>query len=123
MFRRPPRSTRTDPLVPYATLSRSPAVHVHPVGVEIEVAHDLHRHGSERLVDLPEVDVGGGHPCLGQAALSGGAGGRQHDHRLRSPKTEEHTSELQSLMRTSYAVFCLKNKKHDNYNDETDIEA
>src|SRR3546814_3665012 len=70
MTRRPPRSTRTDTLVPYTTLFRS---WKNPSGVA--AARRSHRPGSRRLL-----------------------------------RSEEHTSELQSLMRTSYAVFCLGKK-------------
>ena len=62
------------------------AVDVHALGIEAEVAHRLERHRGERLVDLPEVDVAGLHPRLGEAALGGGAGRGQHDHRLRADR-------------------------------------
>src|SRR3546814_7620056 len=83
MIRRPPRSTRTDTLFPYTTLFRS---------------------------------------CEGRGRLGGGAHGSRGVQRHPSPalpclrrggRSEEHTSELQSLMRISYAVFCLKKKKHN----------
>src|SRR3546814_10675008 len=93
MIRRPPRSTRTDTLLPYTTLfrsSRDPAVQP---GRQRRDHHA--RPGEERPAHAP----GSHHPRRG-ARLRGGG------HR-----SEEHTSELQSLMRISYAVFCLK-KKH-----------
>src|SRR3546814_7116964 len=96
MLRRPPRSTRTDTLFPYTTLFRS---------------------------QRP-----------GAAPADGGAGLRPHDPRLPQPRlrpdprfhdawnrgsrSEEHTSELQSLMRISYAVFCLKKKHTTKYSIE-----
>src|SRR3546814_3803071 len=97
MIRRPPRSTRTDTLFPYTTLFRS--------------------HGGHGLARLRRVDQG-----ADDRGLLAGAVERLLDRddigvagRLRS---EEHTSELQSLMRISYAVFCLKKKnnitKHQN---------
>src|SRR3546814_18788344 len=93
MTRRPPRSTRTDTLFPYTTLFRS---YRRP---------DCHSHGRFRArargvpyIHRPVVRVGG--LASGVEAVAEGA--------LRS---EEHTSELQSLMRISYAVFCLKKKK------------
>src|SRR3546814_2410264 len=107
MIRRPPRSTRTDTLFPYTTLFRSEDAH--RPGVRGEGAGD-HPDGrrlagavrAEQDRDLaagdPEVQVGQGE--VGSEGLH---------HRIRS---EEHTSELQSLMRISYAVFCLKKKKH-----------
>src|SRR3546814_4168833 len=102
MIRRPPRSTRTDTLFPYTTLFRSSAAcHGAVLSRDRDLDHD---------------------PVL--AAL---------DHLLRDEaleRSEEHTSELQSLMRISYAVFCLKKKKrqpHTNnyrqshYNSYKDI--
>src|SRR3546814_8824706 len=90
MILRPPRSTRTDTLFPYTTLFRSlqSPRRAHPVG----------RRGAG--------DAGRrGHPAgLPDRAAQGG---QRHAARDRS---EEHTSELQSLMRISYAVFCLKKK-------------
>src|SRR3546814_3949589 len=89
MIRRPPRSTRTDTLFPYTTLFRS-----HDGGV-----------------DLRPRPCGAGH----QAGARRPGRGDLPSARLRS---EEHTSELQSLMRISYAVFCLKKKKQ-KYTIET----
>src|SRR3546814_2677997 len=95
MIRRPPRSTRTDTLFPYTTLFRSFARgEGGRVELEYEPAYQLHEPGRE-------------------------ARNFRHDQdRHRQPRThsvlvvrsEEHTSELQSLMRISYAVFCLKKK-------------
>src|SRR3546814_16131017 len=98
MIRRPPRSTRTDTRFPYTTLFRSPAARRcrRPLASNrIGGAED----------QVPEVrSVGERHrPGSIEHPLSGLA-----SPRLRS---EEHTSELQSLMRISYAVFCLKKKK------------
>src|SRR3546814_5429319 len=103
MIRRPPRSTRTDTLCPYTTLFRSVADRPHAT---FQPRH-LHR-----LV----------HPAARHVfAGTGGALARLHARPLqlqcaRRPlrgvrRSEEHTSELQSLMRISYAVFCLKKKK------------
>src|SRR3546814_3471224 len=102
MIRRPPRSTRTDTLFPYTTLFRSGAF-------------------------LP--------PCRSEEGLYGkrqtpppygaryGISGLRRRNHVRGDelgfgtqsclRSEEHTSELQSLMRISYAVFCLKKKKHE----------
>src|SRR3546814_7752058 len=82
MIRRPPRSTRTDTLFPYTTLFRSVRTPV----VEPGALADRRNRPLQRIVEvgvLPE----------------------------RPTRSEEHTSELQSLMRISYAVFCLKKKK------------
>src|SRR3546814_2433852 len=102
MIRRPPRSTRTDTLFPYTTLFRSHHRHVIVEGIGHHQEHgrgcdeakvqrihapaerlDHHGHRDQRAGRLPELG-----------------------------RSEEHTSELQSLMRISYAVFCLKKKTH-----------
>src|SRR3546814_10174379 len=85
MIRRPPRSTRTDTLCPYTTLFRSQA---QGPGRGRPVLHRRRETGD--LADSPPY----------------------HGNRRRS---EEHTSELQSLMRISYAVFCLKKKKNKTH--------
>src|SRR3546814_1017268 len=120
MIRRPPRSTRTDTLFPYTTLFRSYA--------------DLRRDAFRWWADRQHREV-----CCGRNGLhvqshdrprerrlfeldgAKGLAGRRYGLRARSPdrgytatgldeRSEEHTSELQSLMRISYAVFCLKKK-------------
>src|SRR3546814_7401354 len=93
MIRRPPRSTRTDTLFPYTTLFRSPAA--------------------------PSF------PCRANRSVSVLCGDRNRGcsvvlrkrHSRRNSRSEEHTSELQSLMRISYAVFCLKKKKQNIINN------
>src|SRR3546814_3406698 len=92
MILRPPRSTRTDTLFPYTTLFRSAAAHRmnHPAQ---RFLHGVNRVNNTAFVGTRGIDV------IRQIAL-----------RYRS-RSEEHTSELQSLMRISYAVFCLKKKK------------
>src|SRR3546814_7416028 len=92
MIRRPPRSTRTDTLFPYTTLYRS---------------GDEGRDGARREPARARR-VGG----------RGDAGDEQRDdqrHDRHLERSEEHTSELQSLMRISYAVFCLKKKIINRY--------
>src|SRR3546814_10629043 len=101
MIRRPPRSTRTDKLFPYTTLFRSldlVRLHLLPVGQQLiqlamrgAVPAHVHRHEGGKL-----EEAGIDPPA---------APGITH-------RSEEHTSELQSLMRISYAVFCLKKKKN-----------
>src|SRR3546814_4772107 len=103
MIRRPPRSTRTDTLFPYTTRFRSClSAHRGARG----------RQNLDRAADRQ-----------GAQLHRPGRRGRPHDRsvrRLRTvprdrrgpPRSEEHTSELQSLMRISYAVFCLKKKKN-----------
>src|SRR3546814_3737752 len=101
MIRRPPRSTRTDTLFPYTTLFRST-----PTGRTTIVRKRTNPTWiptpsiRERHPDLPAVVPPGPENPLGELALD-----------LAWPRSEEHTSELQSLMRISYAVFCLKKKK------------
>src|SRR3546814_12302615 len=87
MIRRPPRSTRTDTLFPYTTLFRSRSLDgVPPEQITDEVLEEIwHQLARMRAVRLAHRD-------------------------LRLARSEEHTSELQSLMRISYAVFCLKRK-------------
>src|SRR3546814_4213370 len=92
MIRRPPRSTRTDTLFPYTTLFRSPGGRYR--AARRPAAHPLR---------TPRSAHGGGNQHERPHLLFG----RQYLHAGRS---EEHTSELQSLMRISYAVFCLKKK-------------
>src|SRR3546814_5441403 len=98
MRRRPPRSTRTDTLFPYTTLFRSPpplreqverAIDQIPLEAAVRMQHQF----GPRLHHAAQIIVP--RPFAG----------------LRPGRSEEHTSELQSLMRISYAVFCLKKKK------------
>src|SRR3546814_4507104 len=128
MIRRPPRSTRTDTLFPYTTLFRSPQAHDFQA-VEQQRAQCPVRPQQERqivatgvghvLIALghQEADVGDQHALDRVDALGVGA---LHLVRLQDlpeladQRSEEHTSELQSLMRISYAVFCLKKKKITN---------
>src|SRR3546814_7343204 len=94
MIRRPPRSTRTDTLFPYTTLFRSR-------GDGAGAGRQVGRSGRGRGAGVRAQGGGGPRP-----------GGR------RGRRSEEHTSELQSLMRISYAVFCLKKKKtYKNYHN------
>src|SRR3546814_1324513 len=109
MIRRPPRSTRTDTLFPYTTLFRS-----------LEVLRGVERLHRDAFGRVPDQAVRVGALQLARRQL---APVRQrllrpigHGSALRLPsfrrcRSEEHTSELQSLMRISYAVFCLKKKK------------
>src|SRR3546814_6631930 len=91
MIRRPPRSTRTDTLFPYTTLFRS---HINR-GIQDGVA-SMAMTAEQALAAQQEVKVYGA----------------QEDEAERfTVRSEEHTSELQSLMRNSYAVFCLKKNK------------
>src|SRR3546814_1531360 len=115
MIRRPPRSTRTDTLFPYTTLFRSSRAEG-----RLAAGH-LRRSPPEPSARRPRaLRLGDG--CLGrqQSRLCGetwlvGSGNRLCQSRaVHHRRSEEHTSELQSLMRISYAVFCLKKKNNKN---------
>src|SRR3546814_4100261 len=92
MIRRPPRSTRTDTLFPYTTLFRS----------DLSRAMQTAAYLAKECELEPRAD-----PRFREADLGEAAGILKADY----ARSEEHTSELQSLMRISYAVFCLKKKK------------
>src|SRR3546814_7209252 len=102
MNRRPPRSTRTDTLLPYTTLFRS---------------HDRDDGGAgdhlrQQIADVGDERIERHAQRIFQQRLE-----RVHALGVRGDdvRSEEHTSELQSLMRISYAVFCLKTKKINTY--------
>src|SRR3546814_3686904 len=99
MIRRPPRSTRTDTLFPYTTLFRSREVFA---GGEPMV--QMIAYGNQRTITQPGWRVHVRNKSTAMLMPSGGASGASQE------RSEEHTSELQSLMRISYAVFCLKKK-------------
>src|SRR3546814_3745545 len=100
MIRRPPRSTRTDTLFPYTTLFRSaskqPASHTDLLPAEIPLSAGMRVNHWKDPTWLTQRST----PI--------------RPSRPEAARSEEHTSELQSLMRISYAVFCLKKKKHEN---------
>src|SRR3546814_7645869 len=117
MIRRPPRSTRTDTLLPYTTLFRSCCLDGGKTLSHSRLrstAHDVvdvaqcqsSSMSSQRRVGLLQHTV---HRCTKQQRTKRIA-------LLRAFRSEEHTSELQSLMRISYAVFCLKKKKYNKDN-------
>src|SRR3546814_4206539 len=99
MIRRPPRSTRTDTLFPYTTLFRS--------GDRREIS-DARGDGGDQVARVVGRDHGDAEKAA-RGAAEAPSGRQQVD------KSEEHTSELQSLMRISYAVFCLKKKKKNTH--------
>src|SRR3546814_9539764 len=114
MIRRPPRSTRTDTLFPYTTLFRSPEHGCHrPRGRQVRHAARgaARRPPGHYRADRYRARMAGG-PGLRQAVRRPAAGPR--DPGAHQERSEEHTSELQSLMRISYAVFCLKKKNNTN---------
>src|SRR3546814_8150023 len=112
MIRRPPRSTRTDTLFPYTTLFRS-----------LLRDRELDIEGRERLYDeareLIHLEWNLGRDPIGRSEVDRVMADLKYrlarkldnDALEMASRSEEHTSELQSLMRISYAVFCLK-KKH-----------
>src|SRR3546814_2199492 len=109
MMRRPPGSTRTDTLFPYTTLFRSHGVGGCRGGVAVPVLQQRPDQQHPR-------------PARSRAVVAGELGPRDADDRhlrhlegTRLLRSEEHTSELQSLMRISYAVFCLKKKNTQLY--------
>src|SRR3546814_1365218 len=137
MIRRPPRYTRTDTLLPYTTLCRSDARGVDQLGAGIVAAVASRQlHCLQRGLDLAFDDEGGagldlalhldaladdegsfrvglllGDLRLGLRETEDARAGAHTEAQLgcrHETRSEEHTSELQSLMRTSYAVFCLQ---------------
>src|SRR3546814_2941449 len=98
MIRRPPRSTRTDTLFPYTTLFRSLAAK----GVSASASDRIVRTKDRTKDKIEDIDLDAAKEKISSLAE------KASDVVSRS---EEHTSELQSLMRISYAVFCLKKKK------------
>src|SRR3546814_2935771 len=101
MIRRPPRSTRTDTLFPYTTLFRSRIPENLQAIAEESVIKT--REGYTKMSSVAKDGV----KALEEVMLVAQAGARTIGEKVRS---EEHTSELQSLMRSSYAVFCLQKK-------------
>src|SRR3546814_14403453 len=110
MIRRPPRSTRTDTLFPYTTLFRSPRPDGPPrrAGTAARPPSLPRHHRLQHAGRVPHE--GSGHHAR---RLRGRGRDRRRPQRA-TARSEEHTSELQSLMRISYAVFCLKKTKHTN---------
>src|SRR3546814_2428295 len=103
MLRRPPRSTRTYTLLPYTTLFRSRENLRHSVTVKAgDVGIRLNGHGLSFFVGIkkPRSVAGPGIWAI-----------KNPPERAALSRSEEHTSELQSLMRIPYAVFCLKKNK------------
>src|SRR3546814_5470033 len=105
MIRRPPRSTRTDTRFPYTTLFRSTCVAGRRQMNQLSGAEAL-----VRMLEIHGVEVIFG--LCGDTSLPFYDALYRLDHGMRHVRSEEHTSELQSLMRISYAVFCLKKKNN-----------
>src|SRR3546814_7941654 len=105
MIRRPPRSTRSATLFPYTTLFRSPDTTCR--SPRIDAAIDSASHEEDCVGKIMGAPRCSSQPRQGCSITSSNADHHFAFHR----RSEEHTSELQSLMRNSYAVFCLKKKK------------
>src|SRR3546814_1682197 len=118
MIRRPPRSTRTDTLCPYTTLFRSTAVTLIAQAADGRVCSSCASASTASTAGSPPPADGAWSLMI--THLSGLI------RPPRKPRSEEHTSELQSPMRTSYAVFCLKKKTthriphHNNTHEAND---
>src|SRR3546814_9149617 len=121
MIRRPPRSTRTDTLFPYTTLFRSDQSRSRCEGRdsqenrgqeqgdgEQDRCYNGSKSGTSSFCNTGSAFYEGGN-CRGTAHSAYGS-----TNSVRKKRSEEHTSELQSLMRISYAVFCLKKKNSIN---------
>src|SRR3546814_3358473 len=111
MIRRPPRSTRTDTLFPYTTLFRSGfEITYLPVDTEGLVS-------AQQVRDAIRDDT----VLVSVMWANNEIGTVQPIAAIGEVRSEEHTSELQSLMRISYAVFCLKKKKQNNSQPQPSI--
>src|SRR3546814_10299215 len=111
MIRRPPRSTRTDTLFPYTTLFRSLSGQgLIRMAVDGDALHKADRWDFGIRIREVEVNEDGS-----VWLLTDGKDGKL----VKLVRSEEHTSELQSLMRISYAVFCLKKKTKTSSNQQT----
>src|SRR3546814_5077149 len=107
MIRRPPRSTRIDTLFPYTTLFRSPmALCLARNVVEVDLGGKVETTLALSLTDQPRPDEQWFRERVSDLRRDG-----TPIRTIAEIRSEEHTSELQSLMRISYAVFCLKKKK------------
>src|SRR3546814_6649610 len=111
MIRRPPRSTRTYTLCPYTTLFRSTSV---LIGSEDISKLDRFSEGDPRALELNGAFNAANRGLIEFIEIFKNE--TEYLHR-----SEEHTSELQSLMRISYAVFCLQKKKPSSYNNKKQI--
>src|SRR3546814_2401533 len=135
MIRRPPRPTRTDTLFPYTTLFRSNIASKAKQCCQIDIERaGVHRENA----DAREHENARIEPAIGQAQHAHPQPDQRQvkndQHQIADPhagdeppeqcralhdRSEEHTSELQSLMRISYAVFCLKKKKNNTHTKDT----
>src|SRR3546814_4167032 len=117
MLRRPPRATRTDTLFPYTTLFRSlprwlMRAHWQAGGVStFRRDNTKHKHNTNNINNTGENTTSWITSYCRSSATNMRRAFKRHGPRWRrGARSEEHTSELNSLMRTPYAVFCLKKK-------------
>src|SRR3546814_6382856 len=130
MIRRPPESTRTDTPFPYTTLFRSslpghrehagPQAHQQQTAEQVQAAHRTapapvslrasHSASSTANPSTPACRISNGHRLCDVESMATPTMMRSTTKAIIAARSEEHTSELQSLMRISYAVFCLKKK-------------
>src|SRR3546814_1232221 len=114
MIRRPPRSTRTDTLFPYTTLFRSQSHATQNFRCKVRKASEAHiRLFAERIAHAQSAMIGNADDITRISLI------RQLTVLGEEERSEEHTSELQSLMRISYAVFCLKKKQKEHTTNNT----
>src|SRR3546814_4137902 len=114
MIRRPPRSTRTDTLFPYTTLFRSMMGQQSNASSGLAI-QSLVEQGTTTLAEIND-NYRMARRNVGDAVLT-----LIREDMIDQSRSEEHTSELQSLMRSSYAVFCLKKKKSKHMHKNKDI--
>src|SRR3546814_6049261 len=121
MIRRPPSSTRTDTLLPYTTLFRS-LLGTHQLSERIAVdwgvsANTVGYAMPDRVQNTLRLIDGEGYVNTNNADTDNNRFNQRLDeNEYAVNRSEEHTSELQSLMRISYAVFCLQNKNNKQIN-------
>src|SRR3546814_1614979 len=122
MIRLPPRSTRTDTLFPYTTLFRA---HDRPADRGVATRFDRATGLEAPLIRPPSRRAHAQLRLRGDTHISTRARKTVSPASSTTPRSEEHTSELQSLMRISYAVFCLKKKKitHPHNIEQTDQQT
>src|SRR3546814_2122987 len=112
MIRRPPRSTRTDTLFPYTTLFRSQTATIHEQAAASTIPVETLQRAFQNIYDtMDAIDTFKLKALDSMKTTVDTLSTEVEKSRGYIARSEEHTSELQSLMRISYAVFCLKKKK------------
>src|SRR3546814_6386224 len=121
MIRRPPGSSLTDTLFPYPTLFRAALVGDLAVEHDFRVTRALEFFEDDLVHAAAGIDQRGGDYRQRTAFLDVARGAEETLRALKRIRSEEHTSELQSLMRISYAVFCLKKNTKTKFNHTNHI--